>query len=182
VSLFEVDGDVVRLAFSGSCKGCPSSAVTLELAVEDAVRAAAPEIATIEVVSPEHNSSAIIPAESLFGRVRASGQRTSSWHPVTELNDLRDGEIGGFLVAGATVVVCRVGQNLFAYHDRCGECAQSMAGAALDGAVLRCPICHAAFDVVHAGASVTGTGHLEPIPLLTHDGVLSMAVVETVSP
>ena len=42
---------VVRLQFSGSCKSCPSSAVTLELAVEDAVRAAAPEIASIEVVA-----------------------------------------------------------------------------------------------------------------------------------
>ncbi len=44
VHLLEVSGDVVRLQFSGSCKSCPSSAVTLELAVEDAVRAAAPEI------------------------------------------------------------------------------------------------------------------------------------------
>ncbi|WP_236714230.1 NifU family protein, partial [Mycobacterium pseudoshottsii] len=45
-------GDItVRLAFTGSCKSCPSSAVTLELAVQDAVRAAAPEIAAIEVVA-----------------------------------------------------------------------------------------------------------------------------------
>ena len=51
VSLIEVAGDVVRLQFSGSCKSCPSSSVTLELAVEDAVRAAAPEIETIEVVA-----------------------------------------------------------------------------------------------------------------------------------
>ncbi len=45
VSLLGVDDGVVRLQFQGSCKSCPSSAVTLELAVEDAVRAAAPEIA-----------------------------------------------------------------------------------------------------------------------------------------
>src|SRR6202007_1379482 len=47
------EGAVLRLAFKGSCKSCPSSAVTLELAVEDAVRAAAPEIADIEVVTAE---------------------------------------------------------------------------------------------------------------------------------
>ena len=51
VHLLEVDGEVVRLQFAGSCKSCPSSAVTLELAVEDAVRAAAPEISSIEVVT-----------------------------------------------------------------------------------------------------------------------------------
>src|SRR6201997_4106039 len=41
----------LRLAFKGSCKSCPSSAVTLELAVEDAGRAAAPEISDIEGVA-----------------------------------------------------------------------------------------------------------------------------------
>ena len=45
----------VRLQFAGSCKSCPSSAVTLELAVEDAIRAAAPEVSSIEVVAAEHD-------------------------------------------------------------------------------------------------------------------------------
>ena len=53
VKLLGVVDDVVRLEFAGSCKSCPSSAVTLELTVEDAVRAAAPEITSIEVVAPE---------------------------------------------------------------------------------------------------------------------------------
>ncbi len=44
-----VDG-VVRLRLTGSCQSCPSSAVTLELAVKDAVLAAAPETVDIEVV------------------------------------------------------------------------------------------------------------------------------------
>src|SRR5271163_136822 len=55
VDLIEVtqgpEGAGVLLAFRGSCKSCPSSAVTLELAVEDAVRAAAPEISSIEVAA-----------------------------------------------------------------------------------------------------------------------------------
>src|ERR1700761_380550 len=72
VTLLGVDEDgTVRLAFAGSCKSCPSSAVTLELAVEDAVRAAAPEISSIEVVAPETNSSpTVIPAESLLAKIK----------------------------------------------------------------------------------------------------------------
>ena len=70
VSLLGVDDGVVRLQFQGSCKSCPSSAVTLELAVEDAVRAAAPEIDSIEVVAAEKDpSSGVIPAESLLDPV-----------------------------------------------------------------------------------------------------------------
>ncbi len=197
VSLIEVAGNpdnlVVRLQFSGSCKSCPSSAVTLELAVEDAVRAAAPEIETIEVVAAEPQSSTgTIPAESLLTRVRAQGHGGNAWHPAPDLAELAPGEVGGFRVAGTTVLACRVGDDLFAYHDRCGSCGDSLAGAALHRAVggqavLRCPRCHAHFDVVHAGACIDGNGqaaaHLEPIPLLERDGVLSVAVVaDEVSP
>ncbi len=70
------DGDAVRLARSvtGSCKTCPSSAVTLELAVEDAVRAAAPEITAIEVVAAdEHRRHSGDPGRSLLSRVHAHG-------------------------------------------------------------------------------------------------------------
>jgi Fe-S cluster biogenesis protein NfuA len=42
----------VRLRLLGSCDGCPSSAVTLQMAVERAIVEAAPEIVTIDVDSP----------------------------------------------------------------------------------------------------------------------------------
>ena len=193
VHLLGVDGDVVRLQFAGSCKSCPSSAVTLELAVEDAVRAAAPEISSIEVVAAEAEAKpAMIPAESLMSRMHAQ-PNGRVWHPVPDVAELASGEVGGFAVAGTTVLCCRIGEQLFAYRDRCGACGESLEGAALhrrlgsatDEAVLRCPQCHAHFDVVHAGACVDGNGsaeaHLEPIPLLERDGVLSMAVAEAVA-
>ncbi|OBA86307.1 hypothetical protein A5662_02935 [Mycobacteriaceae bacterium 1482268.1] len=189
VHLLEVDGDVVRLRFAGSCKSCPSSAVTLELAVDDAVRAAAPEISTIEVVAAESDdAAAVIPADSLMSHVRGTSRNGHEWHAVPDVAGLAPGEVGGFAVAGTTVLACRLGDQLYAYLDRCGRCGESLAGAVLhrrmasaaDDAVLRCPRCHAHFDVVHAGACVDGNGsaatHLEPIPLLERDGVLSMAV------
>jgi len=197
VTLLEVVGDVVRLQFAGSCKSCPSSAVTLEFAVEDAVRAAAPEIATIEVVAPESSTSAgLISVDSLMSHVHTvQGERSdgrtkesagAAWHPVPGLEDLGHGEVGGFLVAGVPILACRIGDELFAYHDRCGNCHDSMAGAvlhrplgaAIGEAVLRCPRCHTHFDAVHAGAGMgESAAHLDPIPLLLRDGVLSVAVV-----
>lgn len=188
------DGPVVRLQFAGSCKSCPSSAVTLEFAVEDAVRAAAPEIASIEVVAAAENTSGLISVDSLMSRVHSNDtvdSASAAWHPLPEIADLDPGEVGGFLVAGVPILACRIGDELFAYHDRCGRCEDSMAGAALHRpmgahigeAVLRCPRCHAHFDVVHAGAGLDDTAepsartHLDPIPLLRRDGVLSVAVL-----
>ncbi|MCV7178114.1 NifU family protein [Mycolicibacterium sphagni] len=192
VELLEIIGGTARLRFAGSCKSCASSAVTLELTVEDAVRSAAPEISEIEVVAAEPApASTVIPVESLLSRVHSESHGGASWHPVPDLADLHNGEVGGFMVAGTSVLACRIGDELFAYHDRCGSCDASLAGAALHrrmgaatgGPVLRCPRCRAHFDVIHAGAAVDaelGTAvHLDPIPLLVRDGVLSMAVHAT---
>jgi Fe-S cluster biogenesis protein NfuA/nitrite reductase/ring-hydroxylating ferredoxin subunit len=192
VHLTEVTDDgVVRLQFSGSCKSCPSSSVTLELAVEDAVRAAAPEIESIEVVAAEAKSGAVIPADSLLSRLHANGRAKPVWYAVPDVADLNPGEVGGFRVNGTVVLACRVGDELFAYRDHCGNCGESLAGAALHrtptrGTVLRCPRCHAHFDVVHAGQCVDGNdhsaAHLDPIPLLEREGVLSIALtVENVA-
>jgi Fe-S cluster biogenesis protein NfuA/nitrite reductase/ring-hydroxylating ferredoxin subunit len=173
VSLIEVDGDVVRLELRGSCKTCPSSSVTLELAVEDAVRAAAPEIVSIEVVAAEPESS-VIGTDSLFEHIRHE-HRDHSWHPVPEVAALGPGEIGGFAVDETVFLACRVGPELFAYRDHCPVCDGSLAGSTLDGGMLTCT-CGAGFDVVHAGAGFTAE-HLDPLPLLERDGVLSLAGV-----
>ena len=182
VSLVEVVDGVVRLQFQGSCKSCPSSSVTLELAVEDAVHAAAPEIASIEVVAPDEDSGTpVIPADSLLTRVHANGHRSTAWQQVPDLAELADGEVGGFRVAGMTALACRIGDDVFAYRDRCATCTGSLAGAQLSGVVLRCAGCGSGFNVVRAGAGVGGGGtHLEPIPVLMRDGVLSMAVPQGV--
>ncbi|BDT90086.1 MULTISPECIES: NifU family protein [Nocardia] len=184
VHLVEIVDGVVRLELAGSCKSCPSSSVTLELAVEDAVRAAAPEIESIEVVAAQTESAGVISADSLFSRVRADGARSGSWVAVPELAELSAGEVGGFAVAGSTVLACRVGEDVYAYRDHCPGCDRSLAGATLErrvgfpagDAVLRCPTCRAHYDVVHAGARVDGEGHLDPLPVLVRSGELSVAV------
>lgn len=48
VELIAIRGGVVQLRLEGSCKGCPSSSLTLRTAVEEAIRASAPEIIHIE--------------------------------------------------------------------------------------------------------------------------------------
>jgi Fe-S cluster biogenesis protein NfuA/nitrite reductase/ring-hydroxylating ferredoxin subunit len=175
VHLLGVHGGTVRLQLAGNCKSCPSSAVTLELAVEDAVRAAAPEITDIEVVAAE-TSSGVIPAESLLRRVQT--RPAGAWQPVPALAELGSGEIGGFRVAGHVVLACRVGDQVYAYRDSCGRCGASLAGAVLRDSHVRCPQCGAGFDVVRAGAGADDGEHLEPVPVLVHDGVPSIAITQ----
>jgi len=48
VELVEISNGTVRLRMIGSCNGCPSSAMTLKLAIEKAIYEAAPDVASIE--------------------------------------------------------------------------------------------------------------------------------------
>jgi Fe-S cluster biogenesis protein NfuA len=61
VELLDIDEDAgaVHLRLLGSCDGCPSSSVTLQLAVERAIREAAPEIGIIDV---EAHDPVVVPA------------------------------------------------------------------------------------------------------------------------
>lgn len=180
VHLTDIIDGVVRLEFSGSCQSCPSSAVTLELAVHDAIKAAAPEITTIEVVNTttatnNNQDKTVIPVESLLSRVHTQ-QKSSYWHPTPELAMLLPGEIAGFTVDGIAVFGCRIDDNILVYRDHCPHCANSLAGAQLSIDSISCPHCHSRYDAGHAGIGITNTtDHLDPVPTLTRDGVLCMA-------
>ena len=186
VELVEIsDAGVVRLRLTGSCDGCPSSAVTLELAVEGAVRDAAPEISEIEVLAAPKPSGLIPVGELRLRTGAAGGLRPAGWQPLPQPDQLSTGHAEARTVGGVAVVVCAIGSDLFAFRDRCGGCAGSLAGAALHrrlaagpgSAVLRCPGCGAHFDVRGAGAGLDDPSvRLEPLPLLSRPDGVDIAV------
>ncbi len=53
VELLAVEGTQVRLRMEGSCSGCPSSAMTLKLAIENAIHKIAPEIEEVVAVEDD---------------------------------------------------------------------------------------------------------------------------------
>jgi Fe-S cluster biogenesis protein NfuA/nitrite reductase/ring-hydroxylating ferredoxin subunit len=190
VELIDVTADgVVRLKMLGSCDGCPSSAVTLKLAVEGAIEAAAPEITAIEVEEPAAPppNGAVIPVASLFARLTDTpgAGAGSSWVAVPEFGGLDPGVVTRLTAGTVAVVACRIGTDLFAFLDGCARCGQSLAGATvarrLGGAtgdgILRCPACHAHYDVRRAGACLDDDAlHLSPLPLLVEGGTVQIAV------
>ncbi|MEP6599690.1 MAG: NifU family protein [Actinomycetota bacterium] len=187
VELVEITDDgVVRLRLTGSCDGCASSSATLELAVDGAVRDAAPEVTDIEVLaSASQPTNGVIPISSLRVRTApASVERAAGWQVLDRAEELAEGRADGRLVAGVAVVVCRVGTDLFAFRDRCPSCGSGLAGAPLHrlaggpvgAAVLRCPGCGHHFDVRRAGAGLDRDEEmLEPLPLLVRDGSVQIA-------
>ncbi|MCW2644474.1 MAG: hypothetical protein JWP07_583 [Pseudonocardiales bacterium] len=195
VELLDIsDEGVVRLRLLGSCDGCPSSSVTLTLAVEGAVEAAAPEVTSIEVETKDDSAAAkgsLISIDSLMSRItEPEPVHGAAWETVAELAELASGSVANVEVAGTPVVACRVGTDLFAFRDQCPECMKGMTGATIarrlggsaNDAVLTCPRCHGHYDVRKAGASLDDEKlHLQPLPLLTTGGVVSVAVPTSVT-
>lgn len=191
------DDGVVRLRLLGSCDGCPSSSVTLQLAVEGAVEAAAPEMTSIEVETSQGSEAAaqptgpLVPVDSLFSRIDPpAGATTGTWVAVPELESLTPGELAGFEVAGLDVCACRLGSDVFCFRDRCAHCGQSLAGGVVErrpgdpvgSGVLRCARCRSHYDVRRAGAGLDNDDeHLEPLPVLVRGGTTSIAVPTAVA-
>jgi Fe-S cluster biogenesis protein NfuA/nitrite reductase/ring-hydroxylating ferredoxin subunit len=178
------DDGVVRLRMLGSCDGCPSSSVTLTLAVETAIQRAVPEVSAIEVEEPTA-AAAVIPVTALRSRLDAAAPPAAGWHVADALAELAPGMTAVVEVAGMPVLGLRVGSELYAYRDRCPGCGGGLGGGALErrvggragDAVLRCPTCRAHYDVRHAGRGIDDPErHLEPVPLLVTDGVVTLAL------
>lgn len=192
VELVEItDAGEVHLRLLGSCDGCPSSSVTLELAVQDAIEAAAPEVVAIEVdpptgsgsSGPDAHVSALIPVESLRTRLDTRSARAgdpgAARHPLEDAAALPAGRGTVSVVGDVEVYVCRVGDDLFAFRDGCARCGHTLAGSqpvrrlggARQDAVLTCPGCAAHFEVRRAGACLDDPDlHLDPLPVLTEGG------------
>lgn len=175
VELASVQDGVATVRLSGTCQSCASSSATLELAVRDAVLAAAPELTRVEALAGEAGAAqAVIPVESLF---RRPGGDQARWSPLP-LGD-PDGGDGPQVreVEGQRLLVLRLGDTRYAYRDTCPACASSLLGGALDRDALACPSCGARFDVRLAGRPVNGAGPpLTPVPLLERDGQVRVAL------
>jgi Fe-S cluster biogenesis protein NfuA/nitrite reductase/ring-hydroxylating ferredoxin subunit len=171
VELLGVDPEagVVRLRLEGSCDGCPSSTQTVRLAIERAIEQAAPEVTAVEV------ENLTVEKEPQLLQIQPLRRE---WEVVEGLDGLEPGRLTAVEVAGAGVVVCSVGGELYAYRDRCPACGTGLAGsAALDAEVLACGACRQRFDVRLAGRGLDRPElHLVPLPLLADDGRVRLAV------
>ena len=76
VELLGLEGGVARLRLQGSCHGCSSAAVTLELAIKRALEEAAPDLIGIEVEGAEPAEAEHSPAQSSNG---GSIPRDQTW-------------------------------------------------------------------------------------------------------
>lgn len=176
VELLGVEEGVAKLRLEGSCSGCPSSTMTLKLAIEDAIHKAAPDVDGIEA---EGASARAAPAGLIQLEVSDSLQGAAgSWAMAGGMAELAGG--GPLLkqVSGEPVLFVRLDGGYYAYRPGCAGCDDSLATAELSGVELVCPGCGKRYDVLRAGRCLDAPElHLEPVPLLVDDdGLVRVAL------
>jgi Fe-S cluster biogenesis protein NfuA/nitrite reductase/ring-hydroxylating ferredoxin subunit len=184
VELVAVADGVVRLRLQGSCSGCPSSAMTLKLAIEDAIHKAAPEVETVEAdgASEPAAEPKLLQLEVSGSLDRAGrdpgGDAGDAWAMAGGLAELGAGATAVKRVAGEPVLFLKLGATPYAYRSSCPGCGGSLETGSLRAAELTCPSCGDRYDVQRAGRCLDAPErYLEPIPLLTtEDGLVKIVV------
>ncbi|SRR5579885_97546 len=172
VELLEADAatGVVRLRMEGSCESCPSSVLTLKLAVEGAIRELAPELSRVVVDGTELSD---------HRAVNGLGERAPRWTTIDDAPAIAAGALAPVEIAGARIALCRIGGSLYAYRDRCPKCESPLAAGTLEASILTCPSCGQRYDIHLAGRALDNRQlHLEPVPLLEDAGGLRLALAQ----
>ncbi len=189
VELLGITDAVVRLRLQGSCKTCPSSSMTLKLAIEEAIYAAAPDVTSIEAEGIEQQPTAtgfVQIGKSTAGA--GNGNKSSNgkgnghaavegWTNVQELASLAQSSVKLMEVSGRSILFCRLGETFYAYNSQCPGCGKPLQGARLELTNLVCPHCRQHYDVIRAGRGLDQPSlHLEPFPLLFERGQAQVAL------
>ena len=178
VELLGIDGGVARVRLQGSCDGCPSSTVTLKLAIEEAVLKAAPDLEGIEAEgvteAPQKPAPTIVAGPTLRKKERKRPEEDgTSWTVIGGLPQLSGGKPLLKEITGEPVLFLKLGDDFYAYRHLCPGCGESLEGGSLEGAKLSCPGCERRYDVRRAGRCLDDPQlHLEPIPLLVSEEVV----------
>jgi len=178
VEFLGVKGGVARLRMQGSCDGCPSSAMTLKLAIEEAVLKAAPDLEGIEAEGvsepPPKPAPNIVAGPTLRRKEKKQPEEDrASWTVVGGLPQLSGGGMLVKEISGEPVLFVKLEDDFYAYRNLCPGCGESLDGGSLKGVELSCPGCGRGYDVRRAGRSLDDPQlHLEPIPLLVSEEVV----------
>jgi Fe-S cluster biogenesis protein NfuA/nitrite reductase/ring-hydroxylating ferredoxin subunit len=187
VELLSVRDGIARIHLQGSCSDCSASAVTLELAIKQALEDAAPDLEGLEVEGVKAQTAggpglpmvtgSLGPPTAPTGLELPVVMSGPSWVEVQSLETLAEGALTAVRVRGSELVVASVEGTLLAYRNRCAACGGALSDGLLSSGALACPGCGRSFFLPRAGRSLDDEQlQLEPVPLLREDGHVRVAL------
>lgn len=169
VEIVSLENGVAKLKLSGSCKGCPSSASTLELGIKEAIEEICPDLAGLEV-------EGVVAAPKPPSENGKEQHSTHGWKTIDNMTSLKNGAMKTMEVTGTSLLICRVNDKLYAYRNVCPACGVLLNNGKIEGTQISCSLGHK-YEIQQAGRCTDDPEiHLDPFPLLEETGIVKVAV------
>ncbi len=173
VELLSVADGIARLRLEGSCSGCPSSTMTLKLAIENAIAKSAPDIETVEAEGAVEAAPAASPLIQLEGldapSAGANGAEPSAagedgWTMAGGMPELAAGRGDAPVikdVSGERLLFVALAGSTYAYRPGCPACGDPLGDATLERTDLDLPRLRQPLRR-HAGRALPGRAAASP--------------------
>ncbi|WP_053960304.1 NifU family protein [Sulfobacillus thermosulfidooxidans] len=189
VRLLSVEQGIVKLALEGHCHGCPSSRVTIKTAIEQELMRWAPDMLDLIVegednvlsIDPDDARRVVIPLSAVQG-VTTENKRPKGWFQLDNITSLLPGQTHKSQLEDHPLIIARLGDEFFAYHDFCPQCHRLnvlvlITNDDLSASILECQSCQTQYEPKKAGRAVSQASlHLEPLPLLLEGHTARIAI------
>lgn len=159
VELVSVVPPAIEVRFTGSCDGCPASALTFHAGVKKAVEEACPEITEILQVK---GLAAGPSGESLrFVSPFANGS-SGQWHYATRLGDIPEGGVKAQVLEGEKILLSRRGSIVTCFQNACAHLGLALDDGEVEEGIITCPFHQFRYDLMSGECLTAPTVQLQP--------------------
>jgi len=160
VELVSVSPPAIEVRFTGSCDGCPASALTFHAGVKKAVEEACPEITEIlqvkgSVASGPNGDSVRFVSPFTNG---AGGQ----WHYATRLSEIPEGGIKAQILEGEKILLSRRGSIVTCFQNACAHLGLALDDGEIENGIITCPYHQFQYDLMSGECLTAPTVQLQP--------------------
>ena len=144
VELVKISPPAIEVRFTGSCDGCPASALTFHAGVKKAVEDACPEITSIIQVKGMANGSGADSVRFVSPFALAS---TSSWQYATKLSEIPEGGVRALELTGEKVILSRRGGIVTCFQNACAHLGMAIHDGEIEDGIITCPYHQFRYDL-----------------------------------
>lgn len=160
VELVGIAPPAIEVRFTGSCDGCPASALTFHAGVKKAVEEACPEITDILQVkgmasSPANGETVRFVSPFSLG---SGGQ----WHYAAKLSDVPEGGIKALLLEGEKVLLSRRGAIVTCFQNACAHLGLALDDGDVEDGIITCPFHGFRYDLSSGECLTAPAVQLQP--------------------
>jgi nitrite reductase/ring-hydroxylating ferredoxin subunit/Fe-S cluster biogenesis protein NfuA len=135
VELIKVAPPAIEVRFTGSCDGCPASALTFHAGVKKAVQDACPEITEIRQVKGLGNGGGAGPR---FISPFALGSE-SAWLFAAVLDNIPEDGVRAIKLGGENLLLSRQGVAVTCFQNACAHMGLPLDEGEVENGVIACP-------------------------------------------